>query len=258
MLGSAWTLDSYRDLCRAILRADYRVQSVRDFLQAPAQHCVVMRHDVDRFPGNALRMAHVERDLGIRSTYYVRAVRWVFDPETIKAIHALGHEVGYHYEVLARTSGDMSSALHLFGQELSMFRRHVPVSTAAAHGSPLSRWSNHDIWKQARPADFGLLGEAYLDIDYSRVLYFTDTGRSWGATWANLRDRAEGGVSAAPDVRATSGLIALVREGKMSRLCIQTHPERWNETFTGLTRSIALDLAANGAKWMLRRVRAAQ
>lgn len=257
MLPSEWTLQSYTRLCRAVLDSGYRVQGVREFMQSPAERSVVMRHDVDRFPGNALRMAQSERELGLTSTYYVRTVRGVFDPRIIEAIHALGHEVGYHYEVLAKAAGDMRAALRLFGDELAALRRRVPVHTAAAHGSPLSRWNNYDIWTRARPEDFGLVGEAYRDIDYSRVVYFTDTGRSWGATWANLRDRVGAGASRAPQIRTTDELIELVREADLPALCVQTHPERWNDTLAGLTRSVALDLAANGAKWMLRRLRAA-
>ena len=62
---------------------------------------VVLRHDIDRKPMNALRMAELEYELGIQSTYYFR-FPCTFKPEIIRKIRDLGHEVGYHYEVLSK------------------------------------------------------------------------------------------------------------------------------------------------------------
>ena len=51
----------------------------------------------------------------------------------------LGHEVGYHYEVLSKANGNYERAIKLFEQELSKFRKIVDVKTICMHGSPLSR-----------------------------------------------------------------------------------------------------------------------
>ena len=54
---------------------------------------------------NALRMAELEHELGIQSTYYFR-FPYTFKPDIIRKIQALGHEVDYHYEVLSKAKGD--------------------------------------------------------------------------------------------------------------------------------------------------------
>ena len=59
-----------------------------------------MRHDVDRKPENALKMAEIERQFGIFGTYYFRSTKEVFKAEIMQEIEKMGHEVGYHYEVL--------------------------------------------------------------------------------------------------------------------------------------------------------------
>ena len=59
---------------------------------------VILRHDVDRRPLNALTTAKLENELGIRGTYYFRIVPESFDETIIKQIAELGHEIGYHYE----------------------------------------------------------------------------------------------------------------------------------------------------------------
>jgi hypothetical protein len=85
------------------------------------------------------------------------------------------------------------------------------------HGSPLLPWDNRDIWARATPADFGLVGEVYRDIDYRLVHYLSDTGRTWHPTRFNVRDRP---VTTAEDVvETTPALIDVVRRG--------TRPPTW-------------------------------
>ena len=67
---------------------------------------IVLRHDVDREPKNALDFARIEADRGVASTYYVRTVEKTFDRELVREIESLGHEIGYHYEDMDRVDGD--------------------------------------------------------------------------------------------------------------------------------------------------------
>jgi hypothetical protein len=101
---------------------------------------------VDRKPENALKMAELEHALGVCSTYYFRHPH-TFIPEIIEQVLSLGHEVGYHYEVLAKAKGDYEEAIGLFARELEEFRSLCDVRTICMHGSPLSRYDNRDLWK---------------------------------------------------------------------------------------------------------------
>jgi hypothetical protein len=200
-------------------------------------------------------MAELEHRLGITSTYYVRKVASAYSDALVSRLHALGHEVGYHYEVLSKTRGNIDAALELFARELAELRALAPIRTASSHGSPLSPWDSLAIWKHRQPADFDLIGEAYLQIDYDRVAYYTDTGRSWAADAVNLRDRTPTSDAAFPRVHTTDQLIELLRRRDCRTLCIQTHPERWNPPGLARYRSMALDWAANFAKRIIRATR---
>ncbi len=59
---------------------------------------LVMRHDVEKHPERAFRLAQMEHDRGIRTMCYFRAVPKSWNEEVIRNIAALGHEVGYHYD----------------------------------------------------------------------------------------------------------------------------------------------------------------
>ena len=224
-------------------------------MRQPSSRCVLLRHDVDRNPSNAIAMAELEHALGIRSTYYVRKVTSAYSDALVSKLHALGHEVGYHYEVLSKTGGDMHAALTLFAAELKELRHLAPICTASSHGSPLSPWDSLDIWKHSNPTDFGLLGEAYLQIDYSKVAYYTDTGRTWSNDGINLRDRVDSGASEQPGARTTDELLDLISTRQLKTVCIQTHPERWNSRAVGQFRSVLFDWSANCAKRVIRAVR---
>jgi hypothetical protein len=94
----------YRELLRIALEQGYAVLSLEEWLQNPAmaqdRPRMLLRHDVDQHPASALRMAGIERELGVRSTWYFR---WrTANPHVIEALAAEGHAVGLHYETLTR------------------------------------------------------------------------------------------------------------------------------------------------------------
>ncbi|HJH25353.1 MAG TPA: hypothetical protein C5S37_00965 [Methanophagales archaeon] len=119
-----FTLSGYKDLCLALLGSGYTPLTVYSYLVLEGKKnnnnkLVVLRHDIDRKCGNALRMAELEHELGIQSTYYFR-FPYTFKPEIIGKIHDLGHEVGYHYEVLSKAKGDYEKEITATGGSLSM------------------------------------------------------------------------------------------------------------------------------------------
>lgn len=253
-----FTLDTYARLCDALRAGAFESLTFSDYLTWPdakrPARCVLIRHDVESDLPHALRMAAVEREHGLVATYFYRVKRG-FDPRPIAAMAALGQEIGYHYETLGQAWGDVDRALALFGEKLEQLRRIAPVRVASMHGSPIAPWDNRDIWTRAQPADFGLVGEVYRDVDYAQVDYFTDTGRTWHPFRNNIRDRAP-----APPrhfVETTDELIALLGSGAVERLCLVVHPERWSATRLGWTVRACRDHTENAVKrtlaWLYRR-----
>lgn len=214
----------------------------------------VLRHDVDRRPNNALHMARLESRLGVNSTYYFRMKPHTFKSPLIEKIEALGHEIGYHYECLAKARGDLEKAYELFRQELAEMRKFVEVNTIAMHGSAGSGIDNRDLWRDSkfRKKTFkklNLVGEVYLDIDYSDILYLTDTGRNWHSTKNNLRDKVESNVQM--DFHSGTQLLEYLKGSAHPRLILQTHPERWSNTLAGWGIDYARDKCINVLKKVL-------
>ena len=97
-----FTLGIYRSLLSELQSRGYKFVSFKEYLnicnRGLDNNIIILRHDVDLLPQNALTMALMEYDLGIRGTYYFRIIPDSFNVGVIELIAELGHEVGYHYE----------------------------------------------------------------------------------------------------------------------------------------------------------------
>ena len=187
-----FTLKTYRLLLETFLQAGYRFQTFEEFMEHSADgKTVVLRHDVDEKPYNALEMARLEHELGVKATYFFRIVKQSNVPEVIREIASMGHEIGYHYEDLVLEEGDEEKALASFAKNLAYFRQFYPVKTVCMHGSSTSKYDNRLLWKDHQLADFGLIGEPYLTVDFNEVYYLTDTGYAWDGGKYAVRDVVE-------------------------------------------------------------------
>lgn len=253
-----FTLQQYRNYLTAIRLQQLPFLRFDEFMQLqkkPDRFCLI-RHDVDRKPQNALKMATLEHAMGIKATYYFRIKPKTFKPDIIKQIEAMGHEVGYHYESLSDTNGDIKAALADFEKNLSYFRALTPIRTIAMHGRPLKPYDNRDMWKIRENHDllklkFGLLGEIYLDIDYSDIAYINDTGRNWTSSKSNRRDKVNSEIKA--DFTNGNELLEYLQSNPHPKIVFQIHPERWSDNQIEYCVQWVNDTVVNMAKFLLAR-----
>lgn len=215
---------------------DFTIEKYKELLEALKKHKHHrIRHDVDLRPEYSLRVARVEAEMGMKATYYFRSMHFSSHADTIKAIVALGHEAGYHYENLTTCKGDMEAAYEDFCRNLEQLRKIVPVSTACAHGSPRSPYNSQDLWKQHDIHALGIDHESMLDTDFSKTLYLTDTGRRWDGYRVSVRDKVpqyqeqwekEGFVFHSTDdiIHALNDIEHPIHQ---KELLVNTHPQRW-------------------------------
>ncbi|MCR4659698.1 MAG: hypothetical protein K5650_05330 [Bacteroidales bacterium] len=243
---------------------DFTIEKYRELLEALKKHKHHrIRHDVDLRPEYSLRVAQVEAEMGMKATYYFRSMHFKSHADTIKAIVALGHEAGFHYECLTTTKGDIEAAYRLFISELKVLCRLVPVHTACAHGSPRSPWNSQDIWNYHDIHTLGIDYEPMMDTDWSHTLYLTDTGRRWDGSRVSIRDKVpeyqkewkrEGLV-----FHTTNDIIrALVDPNHKIhnlRLLINTHPQRWMPFGLTWVEEFLLQNTKNVAKALLLKIR---
>lgn len=276
-----FTLHTYKKLLMALQKQGFSFLSFEEFMISATGRSVILRHDVDLLPENALEMARIEASLKIKASYHFRIVRESNDPLCIKKIVDLGHEIGYHYEDLnfvadvSKTDGKESINLNYesdlfksvrsrFDENLEYFRQYYPVKVISMHGSPRSRYDNRDIWKYLSYKDFGIICEPYFDVDYSKVLYLTDTGRSWAGEKFNLRDKiipGFGSTSGKPliakfNLDSTSSIInASLNNLLPDQIIINTHPQRWTNKLFPWIKELVWQNLKNIIKYFLIRKR---
>lgn len=252
-----FTRDKYRELLMALKNKGYTAITFAEYMQDERpERFVILRHDVDLKPQNSLATARIESSLGLRASYYFRAVPESWNGSIIKEIASLGHEIGYHYESLTTCNGDTTAALHDFEANLNKLRELAPVTTICMHGSPRSPWDSKDIWKIKSYRDFGIIGEPYFDVDFADVFYLTDTGRRWDGFNVSVRDKIpvhqdrwcrEGLV-----FHSTDDIIHALNANRLPRhIMMTTHPQRWNDSIIPWSKEFVLQNAKNLVKKLL-------
>jgi len=253
---------------------------------------IILRHDVDKFPPNALQFAQIEHQLGIKGTYYFRIVPKSFDPDIIKKIAALGHEIGYHYEdvdlaykklrakskeqrakrntqhLASRTQNLYDLAIESFLENLEVLRKIAPVKTICMHGSPLSKYDNKLLWKYYDYRDYEIIGEPYFDVDYSKVLYITDTGRKWNNQSVSVRDKVDQKMEFGKNIkqpnnlqelyffRNTNAIIKAIENRTLpNTIMINAHPHRWFDNYWGWTKELVMQNLKNIIKSLIVKYR---
>jgi hypothetical protein len=242
-------LDAIKKSYPLILRFDHYFK----FDRQTESFCLI-RHDVDRKPQNALKMAKLEHAARVASTYFFRTKKHTLNAKVVSAIAAMGHEIGYHYESLSDAKGDMQSAIEDFEINLQRLRNIAPVSTVCMHGRPLSAHDNKILWEIAEHREklirqYHILGEAYLDIDYADIAYISDTGRNWTTQKANRRDRVQSAIPL--DFSNGKSLLDYLNNRPHPKLVFLAHPERWADNYFEYAIQFSIDRLVNLVKAFL-------
>lgn len=254
-----FTKEMYRKILVALKNNGYSFIPVKDFLttsELPEKYAII-RHDVDVDPVVQLDFAKMESELEVRSSYYFRFIEDIFNEDIITAVEQEGHEVGYHYEVITKAKGDREEAMCLFKKELEEFQKRWDTRTICPHGgsfnpefnayslssiiknapkflfnrkSLYAKWVNFNIWKDYRFEDFNLLGDAYDSIDFTNILYLSDTGRSWEKKYKRL-DQVKSQVNKRIDIKNSRHMIQAIESGQFPAIYLLVHVEQWKDNF---------------------------
>lgn len=249
-----FSLDIYRALLEALQANGYEMITYADYCKnkRPKKY-VILRHDVDARPENSLKTAQIEHSLGAKATYYFRIGKESNQPEIIRAIAKLRHEIGYHYEDMSLCGGDVDKAWTHFQTWLQYFRQYYAVETICMHGAPTSKWDGKELWKKYDYKTLGVIGEPYLDTDFSQVFYLTDTGRCWDGYKVSVRDKIpvyqEKWTQQGLTWHTTKELIKAIENGQLpEHVMITSHPQRWTNDQWAWLRELVIQNMKNCIK----------
>jgi hypothetical protein len=220
--ASRWR--EYRWLLTLAVGQGYEVLGVEDWLAregvAGARPVLLLRHDVDQHPRSVLRMAAIEADVGVSSSWYFR---WrTANLDVVTGLRARGHSVGLHYETLTRlalargltgpaTEPLVPEARELLAREIAAFSAQFgPSVSVCPHGDTRVPGVHNGVL--LRGQDLGRFGLRWDVNDavgrYGLDLWLTDRSAAEGR-WADGQE----GVDQLLDRR--------------SPLLLVVHPNNW-------------------------------
>jgi hypothetical protein len=145
---------------------------------------LILRHDIDMSPEAALKMAEIERELGVKAAYFILfSASWynLFDGDYIqfpRKLTEMGHEVGLHYDasVLERINNDNPLEVLLSQSRILSDLSGVEIKSIAMHNPSIS-------------GDDPFRDSPFINVyheDYTqRIAYFSDSCGAWRNSFAS-------------------------------------------------------------------------
>jgi len=244
-----FTINKYIHLLKTLKNSKYTFLTFKEYLELnnletlnDNSRIIILRHDVDLLPQNSLKFAQIQYELGIKGSYYFRAVPESWDENIIKEISSLGHEVGYHYETMDTANGNIDEAWDQFRFHLDALRKLVDVKTICMHGSPRSKFDNKELWKKFDFRSLDLIGEPYYDVDFDKVFYLTDTGRRWDGWKTSVRDKVpqqNQWIQQNLVFCSTNDIINSSSKDELpDKIMFTFHPQRWHDNYFYWSREL--------------------
>lgn len=209
-----FTYDAYRQLLRLLRDTGYAFESYHTW--EDSSRCVILRHDIDTSIEQAIRLAEVEAEQGVHSTWFVLLRTDFYNPashksqEKLRAIRAMGHEIGLHFDEVA------------YGRNLTEEEARKSIIKECRLLSELldtevSTISMHRPSKAALEADYRIPGivNSYGKTFLHAFKYLSDSRRRW---------------------REPVGDI--IRGGEYDRLHILTHPFWYHQREESLSETV--------------------
>ncbi|MCY1634883.1 hypothetical protein [Marinifilum sp. D737] len=220
--------------CKELSKNKKQLLIANELSKLNEDNFVLIKHDVETNAKKALRIAKIESNYNIRSTYYVQSylLNDESNLEIFREIQDMGHEVTYHYDVLDSNNGDWTAAELEFDETLKKFKDlGFDVMTVCPHGNPVMNrngWSsNKDFFrKKSIKEKYSNILDIVVDfpsLSKNKIAYVSDAGYRWNL----ITDIANNDNTEAPNVplKGIKGLVELLN--KEQSLIISSHPHRW-------------------------------
>jgi len=170
----------YTETLEKAKNLNYYFLRLCDFREIDNYHkVIVVRHDVDLSLENALKMANIEHDHGIKSTYFIRVsakynISFYPNIKIINEIIKLGHEIGLHYTL------DIPKLLNTDKVEFLIREKRIlegviqqEIKGICLHDPNITQRIDIDL------AKYSIDYDAYSDIFMNKLKYISDSRASW-------------------------------------------------------------------------------
>ena len=171
--GMPYTFDAYRSFVESFRESGHAFSGFEDL----PDRAVVLRHDVDLSPANAVEMARLEADLGVETTYCFMLTTPAYDVldhvEDLETIQSLGHDVELHFDPHFYWEGRPGT------ETLESCVRAERETLERLVGTPVEVVSFHMPPEWALGAEYEGFVNAYEPRFFDEVTYVSDSRQKW-------------------------------------------------------------------------------
>ncbi len=172
-----FTYAAYRDLITLLRNEGYRFCGYFDHEGNDKR--VILRHDIDYSVEQAVKLAKVEQEMGVKSTYFVLLRTDFYNPaskrtlDLLRQIRDMGHEVGLHFDEVAYRDCDPA--------ELGEWIRVEAALLSEICQSPVRCFSMHRPNQLTLEKDLQVKGlvNSYGQEFFRDFKYLSDSRRNW-------------------------------------------------------------------------------
>lgn len=223
-----FTYSAYEAMLRLLHDTGYAFCNYHNYAAHP--RCVILRHDIDYQPEAALRLARVEADFGISSTWFILLTNGLYNPmspsvgKVLQELRTMGHEIGLHFDESAYESGSSPEQLaENIIKECGLLSAllETEVSSVSMH----------------RPS------HATLEADLQVPGIINSYGKTFFRDFKYLSDSRK---------RWREPVLDIIRSGKYDRLHILTHAFWYHETDEDISKVVGSFIcSANSERYHL-------
>lgn len=208
-----FTYRAYRELLYLLRDNGYVFQDYHNYQES--SRCVILRHDIDESIEIAQRMARLEQEEGVRSTYFVLLSGSFYNAASkrslagLRAIQQMGHEIGLHFDETAYGQPSADEMVQRIMKECGLLSEllETRVSTVSMHRPS----------KLALESDLQIPGviNSYGQTFFHDFKYLSDSRRRW-----------------------REPVLEIIRSGEYERLHILTHAFWYHEQEESIAESV--------------------
>lgn len=210
-------------------------------VQGNAADYLVLKHDVETDVPKAFQLAKIEHRYGHKGSYYVQAylLKNQSNIALLRQVHAMGHEISYHHDVMDSCKGDLDQAITEFEENRKTFETNgFPVQTVCQHGNPIVErvgyTSNRDFFRSSRvQALYPSISDIMVDYPEKHnttYSYYSDAGRQFKLLFDPLNNDIIDSSSKDILFNDLSGILEAIKNGGSHIVSI--HPHRWTASAT--------------------------
>ena len=175
-----FTYSAYKGLIRLLKDEGYMVTNYHDYSACKEEtDIVILRHDIDSCVEKACKMAQLEEELGIRSTYFVLVTSEFYNiaakrnATMLREIHAMGHEIGLHFDEMCYEGKGLDEMVIMAEKEKEILQNviEIPVTTVSMH-RPSKMMLESDI-------SFPSMINSYSSTFFKEFKYLSDSRMHW-------------------------------------------------------------------------------